>query len=417
MKQIIGGIVVLVLAGGLIGGAPRAGDDQRTVDAAVAARAAFVGPDQVIARVGDKSITMAELQKPMLEGYGLKVLMQVMRLNLAKQLAVHRQIEVTQADFDAELERTEKTGFQDAAKEDYSALLEQLLEKKGISRGEFDMVVQTNAILRKVAEPELRGKIADVNVEEAFNVLYGETVSIKHIQLSNPQEAYKAKTRLASGEKFETVVQTMSHLARTRDLDGELPPFSRQTVDWGSGWGKVPQGFKDWAFTAKVGETSDPVAAEGGYHILKLEQRLAPKAVKLDAALRASLKANLEEKLMEQGVNELRGKLDRLAVSSMVIDEPILKKQFEAKRSEQSKSVNATDQARKDILGRMKPAADPRNAADPNIKGSVNDPKGTSGTPAAPIPGAAVSPTDASTGERPPAIKSAVPTPADKAGK
>jgi hypothetical protein len=276
------------------------------------------------------------------------------------------------------------------------------------------MVLETNAILRKIAEPQLRGKISDDNVNEAFNVLYGETVSVKVIQCANLQEIAKAKSRLAQDEKFETVVHELSNNARTRELDGELPPFSRQTIDWGSGWGKVPQGFKDWAFNAKVGDISDPILTKDGYHILKLERRLAPKAVKLTPELRASLKAQLEERLMTQGISELRNKLAGMARTTMAINEPTLRKQFELKTEEAK--AQATDGARHDILSKIKPATLPsaRSALDSTLK--ANESKNPPGTPAA-NPGAPVSPTDASTGERPPATKSADLTPADKTGK
>lgn len=410
MKHIPGITLVLLLISASVG---LSGDAKPRVLPPVDLPSATFAPDQVVATINGEVITMGQLQKPLVEAYGLKILLYQVQLSLAKQWAVQEKIVMTQADFDDELERTEKAGFQDADKKDYPALLEQLLEKKGTSRAEFDMVLQTNAILRKIAAPQLKDKITDSNVNEAFNVFYGETVSVKVIQCANLQEVAKAKSRLAQDEKFETVVQEMSRDVRTRSLDGELPPFSRNTIEWGSGWGKVPQGFKDWAFSAKVGDISDPILTKDGYHILKLERRLAPKAVKLTPELKASIKAQLEERLMTQGITELRNKLAAMARTTMAINEPELKKQFELKTQEAKAQANAN--ARQDILSKAKPATLPsaRNALNSTLKNNATD---HSGTPAA-NPGAQVSPTDASTGERPPATKSADPTPADKTGK
>ncbi len=421
MKHILGTTLVLLLIGGVTAGLLKAGD--KPADAPkpplhpTDLPTSDFHPDQIVAIVNGETITMGQVQKPLLESYGLKIVMYQVQLALAKQWAAQEKIEMTQSDYDAELERIEKEGFQDADKKDYPALLEQLLEKKGTSRAEFDMVLQTRAILRKIAEPQLRDKITDANVIEAYNVQYGETVSVKHIQCANPQEAMQARTRMAAGETFETVVHTMSRNSRTRDLDGELPQFSRKTVNWGSGLGPVPQGFKDWAFSAKVGDISDPILdKDGSYHILKLERRLAPKIIPLTPQLKASLKAQLQEILMEQGINELRGKLVIMAKKTMSIEEPTLKKQFEPK-TEQAKA-QATESARHDILSKGKPTTLPsvRSALDSTIKGTSEEPKNPSGTPAA-TPGAAASPTDASTGERPPATKSAGPTPADTTPK
>ena len=44
----------------------------------------------------------------------------------------------------------------------------------------------------------------------------------------------------------------------------------------------VPQVFKDTAFALKNGEVSDPVQADNAYHIIKVENRIAPKVVKFE---------------------------------------------------------------------------------------------------------------------------------------
>jgi len=411
VKHLFGTTVVLFLIGAVSAGFLYAGDSKAPVNHVVVVPPVdVVNPDQVVAIVNKQPITMGELQKPLVEAYGLKILLYQAQLTLAKQWAEQQKVTMTQADYDAELERTEKAGFAEADKADYPALLQQLLEKKGTSRVEFDMVLQTRAILRKIAEPQLRNRISDDNINEAFNVMYGETVSIRHIQCANPQEALQARTRLAADEKFETVVRMMSRNIRTRELDGELPPFSRNTVDWGSGWGKVPQGFKDWAFNAKVGDISEPIQADGGYHILKLEKRLAPKAVKLTDDLKKSIRATLEDQLMEQGIGELQLKLAGMARTMIEVKDPTMKKQYDAKM-EQAKS-QAEEKVRNEALSHMKPATLPSTRPVIDLKTSEKGNTVPQGTPA-PVPGKAASPADASTGERPPATKSAE-TPADK---
>jgi foldase protein PrsA len=359
--------------------------------------AAEMGNDWVVARVNGKPIMMSELQKPLVEAYGLKILLHQIQLNLAKQNAEKQHVAVTQADYEAELERTMKAGFQEAPKEDYPALLEQLLEKKGVSRAEFDMVVQTNAVLRKIAEPQLKDKITDEKVKEAFNAIYGESVVVRHIQCANPQEADQVRRRLAAGEKFEDLVRTMSRNKRTAALEGELPRFSRQTESWGEEWGKVPQGFKDWAFSAKEGDVSDPIATGDGFHIVKLMKRIEPRIVKYDD-VKANIKANLEERLIEEGVKDLRGKLGQMAVNQMKIEDPTLRAQFEAKAkaaADQAKAAEAEKKVRQDVQSKTRPDTRPSPLGAP-AAGDV--------APAA----------NASSGERPPATGSAAPAaPAD----
>jgi len=369
------------------------------VQAAGAADASPSNKD-IVATVNGQPITKAELEKPLIEAYGLKMLLYQVQLKVARQVAAEKKIDITDADFANEYDRTCKQGFGDAPKADYAALLEQLLDKKGVTRTEFDMQLQVNAILRKIAEPELKDKITEDKLKEAFNQVYGENVVVRHIQVANAQEAAQVKVRLAAGEKFDTLVQTMSRNARTVPLNGELPPFSRNTVDWGANWGKVPQGFKDWAFSAKVGDISDPISAEGGYHVLKLERKTEPKVVQFET-VKDSLKAQLQETLVEQGIKELRGKLAVLARQAMDIKEPTLRAQFDKRVAEQTKAAEA-ERARQDLLnkGKSGDAAAPAGAQPGLVPQSS-----PSGAPA----GGPASPANAPAGERPPATKSDAP--------
>jgi foldase protein PrsA len=378
--------------------------------------AAEMGGDAVVARINGKAITLSELQKPLIEAYGLNVLLYMIQLDLAKQKAHEQHVEYAQADFDAELDRTMKTGFEGAPKEDYPALLAQLLEKKGISRVEFDMVIQTRAIIRKIAEPQVQAQmkeqITDEKLKEAFNALYGETVVVRHIQCANPQEAEQVKTRLAAGEKFETLVHTMSRNNITAPLDGELPPFSRQTDSWGVNKGKVPQGFKLWAFapTTKIDDISDTIQADNGYHILKLVRKAEPKVVKFENE-KEHLRADLQERAIEQGITILRAQLAQMARESMKIEEPTLKKQYETRQAELQKaaSAEAEQRAHQDLISRAKPATAPSGSTPV----PPTDLKGPSGTSAAPA-GAGTSPATVPPGDQPPATKSAAPkAPAD----
>jgi len=405
VKRVIGGALVLAFVGaGALVVAPRS-----VVQAAGAADAPPSNKD-IVATVNGQPITKAELDKPLIEAYGLKMLLYQVQLKVARQVAAEKKIEITDADFANEYDRTCKQGFGDAPKADYAALLEQLLDKKGVSRAEFDMQLQVNAILRKIAEPELKDKITDDKLKEAFNQVYGENVVVRHIQVANAQEAAQVKVRLAAGEKFDTLVQTMSRNARTVPLNGELPPFSRNTADWGANWGKVPQGFKDWAFSAKIGDISDPISAEGGYHVLKLERKTEPKVVQF-AAVKDGLKTQLQDQLVEQGIKELRGKLSVLARQAMDIKEPTLRAQFDKKVAEQTKAAEA-DRARQDLLNKGKTGAE---AAAPGAQpGSV--PQATPPTPPTPLTnpsgapaGGPAAPANASAGERPPAPKSDAP--------
>ena len=123
--------------------------------------------DEVIATVAGRSITLSQLTKPLIEGYGLNVLLNIVQLELAKEYAAKAAppITVSPQDIAAERESTLAKMFRDASKDEYAQLLDQLLVQQHISRADFDLVIETNAYLRKLAEPLLKDKITDTNLQ------------------------------------------------------------------------------------------------------------------------------------------------------------------------------------------------------------------------------------------------------------
>jgi parvulin-like peptidyl-prolyl isomerase len=294
--------------------------------------------DPVIARINARPITLRQIQQPLLEGYGLNILLNVVQLELAKQQVARANLTISPDDIRLERERTLAKLFQDADKSEYEQLFEQFLQQQRVSRPEFDLVLQTNACLRKVAQPMVRDKITEASLEEAFRQLYGETIQVRHIQLANMQEVVETKRRLAAGEPFEKVAHEMSRNARTAGLGGELPPFSRQAAGY-------PQAFKDTAFALKEGEVSDAVQAEGAYHVIKLENRIPPKAVKFED-VKQSLREDLEERLIQATIKDLKTQMTQEAVKGLVIDDPVLREQYDAKLHQRDQQIRDRDQIR-----------------------------------------------------------------------
>jgi parvulin-like peptidyl-prolyl isomerase len=277
--------------------------------------------DAVIARLDDVTVTMGDLQQPLLESYGLNVLLNVVQLQLARQVAANAKVTVTQADVDQERKTTLDRMFRDAPAADHDALFEQFLQQQRSSHAEFDIVMAINANLRKVAEPMLAGKISDDNLKQAFGTMYGEKVQVRHIQGSNLQEIQEARRRIEGGEKFEDVARQMSRNPRTAALGGLLPEFSMGTPD-------LPDSLKEAAFALKPGELSDPVEAKGAYHLLKLEQRIPPKVFKFED-VKESIREELQERAVQETVKQLRAQIVQQARERLKIEQPELKRQFD----------------------------------------------------------------------------------------
>lgn len=313
--------------------------------------------DPAVAYVGGLEIRASELENPLMEAHGLNVLLYVVQMRLAEQKAAAVGVKVTEADVQAERKRTLKGMFQDADEASYPQLLEQFLNQQRISQPEFDIVIRTSATLRKIAEPQAAGRISEENIREAFGIMYGEQVVVKHIQVANLQEIGELQRRLEAGERFEDLAVEKSQNRRTGVLGGEMPPFSNKTPN-------LPEAFKAAAFALQQpGELSPPVQAQGGYHIIRLERKIPPKAVNYQD-VRQSVEAELHERLVGAIVKNYREQLGAEARAALKIQDPILKKQFDQRLARHSAATADRDEVRRQIEDDRKAAAT-REAAIP----------------------------------------------------
>ncbi len=310
-----------------------------------------------VAIVNGQPITMDQLQKPLVEGYGLNVLFNLVQLEMAKQAAARKFIVVSEDDFNREMEQTLNTMFKDNNEkalseadtaevqgkkdvadrirkevgEENQQLLDQFLEGKRLSRAEFEIVIRTNAYLRKIVEPSLKDAITDKMIEDGFRFQYGEKAQVRHIQCANWQEIAEVKAHLAKGEDFAEVARQFSRNARTAPLGGELRPFSRAEPS-------LDDNFKAAAFALREpGEVSGVTMSGNAMHLIQLVKLIGPTAVKLED-VKDSIRKQLYQGLMTEGMKQLRMEFGQQAMKSLKIIDPTLKAQFD-KRTREAKSA------------------------------------------------------------------------------
>lgn len=327
-----------------------------------AAAVAAAPADPVVARVEGVQITQAELMRPLIESHGLPTLLNLVQLEMATADAARLGLVVSDADVQAEDDRTVRKMFQDAAgaaaagaaaakapdESEYPALLEQFLQRRNMSRADWNLLMRINATLRKLAEPKAQGAIRDEQLEEAFRQLYGEKAQVLHIQCGNLQEVAEARRRIDAGESFEQVARELSRNSRTGPLGGELPPFTRQSA--------YPEAFKDAAFALQPGQVSDPVMADNAYHLIKLVRRIEPTVIKFED-VKEGLKADLEEKLTQQLVQEIRADLSARAQRGLRIEDPTLRAQFDAEQQRRERQIRDREEIRRELERQRERAA------------------------------------------------------------
>ncbi len=257
---------------------------------------------------------------------GLDALLNLMQLELAKEQARRAEIEVTPADVEAEFQRTLDEAFagvEDLEEYERDDLLEQLLARQQLSRAEFDLIIETNAYLKAIAGPTVRGVLTDEMLRDAFSARYGEQAKVRVIGQQAIGDFGRIRQRLDAGESFEALARELNVEPDLRANGGELPPFTRRS--------NYPEAFKAATFALEPGGVSEIVQAGDLYYLIQLEEFVEPTVVTFED-VRDALADTLVREQVERSLPQLRRRLaTALASESLVIDDPELAEQLQAR--------------------------------------------------------------------------------------
>ncbi len=87
-----------------------------------------------------------------------------------------------------------------------------------------------------------------------------QKIKCSHILVQKQSEAVEISERLKKGEKFGKLAKQLSIDSSSAKKDGNLGYFTK---------GMMVKPFEDAAFKLQVGEMSEPIKTEFGYHIIK----------------------------------------------------------------------------------------------------------------------------------------------------
>ena len=130
----------------------------------------------------------------------------------------------------------------------------------------------------------VEGVVSDAVNDNAIRGLYQEQLKLakrseeihaRQIVLATAADAEAVKKLLASGASFPALAMERSHDAATRFNGGDLGYF---TVD------VMPEAYDAAVKDAKAGAVVGPFAVEGGFAILKIEDRRLEQPIALEAA-------------------------------------------------------------------------------------------------------------------------------------
>jgi parvulin-like peptidyl-prolyl isomerase len=300
--------------------------------------------DEVIADVNGREITLHELQGPLMEAYGLNVLLQLVELDLVEQAAAHQSVTVSDQDVEDETVRT-LIEFRAASHQDELASsdtqpsteptpsddtlspveekrqLTLLLTGQRLTEAEFKLAMRRNALLRKMLAPQVEADMTEEHLRDRFNAIYGEKARVRFIRLTDMLAVAKVEQELKAGHSFEEETRLHAYDSIGRSSSGELEPFSRKDLSY-------PPEFKMVAFALKPGQVSDPLQIKDSIYLVQLIGLIAPRHANFED-YRDSVRKDFYEQEMRAGVRQYLQSLGTLARQTLEIRDPVLMQQWQ----------------------------------------------------------------------------------------
>ena len=183
-------------------------------------------------------------------------------------------------------------------------LMAQLAVKEGVAdTDEYKRrlaLYQAKALRDAYFFQKIRPQVTDEEIKAAYDsesakVAQTERVRARHILLGSEKEATDILARLKAGEKFEDLAKKYS-LDGSKDYGGDLGYFTAP---------EMVAEFSKAAFALKVGEVSQPVKTDFGWHVIKIEDRKTGAAQPFDQ-VKSAIRNVLLRKKVQETMDELR---------------------------------------------------------------------------------------------------------------
>ncbi|AST05484.1 peptidylprolyl isomerase [Anoxybacillus flavithermus] len=218
--------------------------------AAMLALSACNNGSDVVVETKEGNITKEELYNEMKERYGKDVLR-----DLVHEKVLSKKFKVTDEELNKEIENL---------KEMYGVQYDLAVQQNG-EEAIRDMV-KLDLLRQKAAMEDI--KVTDEELKKYYNE-YKPKVKASHILVDDEKTAKDIKAKLEKGEDFAKLAKEYSKDTGSAQNGGDLGWF---------GPGKMVEEFEKAAYALNVGEISDPVKTQFGYHIIKVTDKEKKKS-------------------------------------------------------------------------------------------------------------------------------------------
>ncbi|NLM72822.1 MAG: foldase [Clostridiaceae bacterium] len=256
------------------------------VAAAVLIVALSLNNGEVVAKIGEEEISKDQFYDRLVEMYGSQVLDSMITEKIVELEAKKAKISVTDKDVQKELDKMiEQVGGEE--------MFNFQLAYSGYTMDQMKEELKNYLTIVKILEPKI--EITDEEINSYFEenkdrFAQEEEVQASHILVDDEETANKVKKLLDDGGDFAALAKEYSKDGSAQS-GGDLGYFTK---------GEMVQEFEDAAFSMEIGQVSEPVKSEYGYHIIKVTDKKEAQEATLENS-----KDEIKDILRNQKVNEL----------------------------------------------------------------------------------------------------------------